>query len=62
MTLVIQFKDGNLYCIDCGERIKNTANFEMKQAGSYAYSHSCKPNKSVRDRLKNELFPLLFKN
>jgi len=55
MTLVVKFKDNSLYCLDCGERVMNTANAEMRDYGTYSYSHSCKKNKEVRDRLKKEL-------
>ena len=55
MTLVVKFKDNSLYCLDCGKRVMNTANAEMRDYGTYSYSHSCKKNKEVRDRLKKEL-------
>ena len=55
MTFVIQFKNGNLYCLDCGERVDNTANAEMRNYGSYSYSHSCSKNEGVRDRIRKEI-------
>lgn len=41
-TDVIQFKDGNLYCLDCGEKVSNEANYEMRKEGWISHSHICK--------------------
>jgi len=55
MTLVIQLREGQLVCLDCGEFVTNTANHEMKREGTYSHSHSCKENVEVRRRLFNEI-------
>ncbi len=31
----------SLYCEDCGCWVPNTANYEMKKEGMFAYSHTC---------------------
>lgn len=43
MSNVVPKKGGpySLYCSECGCWVPNTANFEMKKEGYYAYSHYC---------------------
>lgn len=48
MSDVVQMKDGCLYCLDCRERVMNTANNEMRMEGCFSYSHDCPSTKDIQ--------------
>jgi hypothetical protein len=43
----------SLFCTSCNCWVPNTANYEMKKEGFYAYSHSC--HKCVCDMQNSEI-------